>query len=411
MKLTVYILIFVFVLTASSYSQFEFLKRKAQEKIEKSLEKKMEESENPDEEKTDEENKEKKEKGETKTDEVKQEGLQSYSKFDFIAGEKVFFYEDFSQDAIGDFPANWNTNGSGEIVTTNLFPGNWLFSKYQSYCAIWTDKLLNLPENYTIEFDVITTSTDNNNSMDEYYITLLKTKNLNTIDGGSMPGESGFILHVEGYGTPRYRAYYFDKNEDNQLDISGTNDDEKTKQFLNKKYHISIWVQKSRLRLYINQNKVFDLPKAISLTKRFDRFRVEGSCYISNIRIAIGAPDMRSKLITEGKLVTYGIYFDSGKDIVKPESYGTLKEISKVLQENPTVRVKIVGHTDSDGADAANLELSKKRGEAVKNELIKSFGIEASRLESDGLGETKPVAPNDTPANKALNRRVELIKL
>jgi outer membrane protein OmpA-like peptidoglycan-associated protein len=131
---------------------------------------------------------------------------------------------------------------------------------------------------------------------------------------------------------------------------------------------------------------------------------------ISNVRVAVGAPDTRNKLITEGKLVTYGIYFDVNKDIVKPESYGTLKEIATVLQENPDVRVKIVGHTDSDGADASNLDLSKRRGASVKNELVKTFGIDASRLESDGMGEGQPVAPNDTPANKALNRRVELIK-
>lgn len=90
---------------------------------------------------------------------------------------------------------------------------------------------------------------------------------------------------------------------------------------------------------------------------------------------------------------------------------GTLKKIATVLQENPDVRVKIVGHTDSDGADASNMDLSKKRGASVKNELVRNFGIDASRLESDGMGESQPVAPNDTPSNKALNRRVEFIKL
>jgi len=109
--------------------------------------------------------------------------------------------------------------------------------------------------------------------------------------------------------------------------------------------------------------------------------------------------------------VSYGIYFDVNKDVVKPESFGTLKGIADVLKENPDVKVKIVGHTDSDGADATNLDLSKRRGASVKDALVKTFGIEASRLESDGLGETKPIAPNDTPVNKALNRRVEFIKL
>jgi OmpA-OmpF porin, OOP family len=181
--------------------------------------------------------------------------------------------------------------------------------------------------------------------------------------------------------------------------------------------HVIIWVQNRRLRIYHLGGKVLDVPTNIYEGSKFTRMCFKlyrgASCgsYISNIKITDAAPDMRSKLITEGKLVSYGIYFDVNKDVVKPESYGTLKGIADVLNENPDVRVKIVGHTDSDGADAANLDLSKRRGASVKNELVKTFGINASRLESDGLGETKPVAPNDTPVNKALNRRVEFIKL
>jgi len=75
------------------------------------------------------------------------------------------------------------------------------------------------------------------------------------------------------------------------------------------------------------------------------------------------------------------------------------------------VRVKIVGHTDSDGDDKLNLDLSKRRAESVKSALSGQFGIDASRLETEGAGESKPVAANDTPENKAKNRRVELIKL
>ena len=71
-------------------------------------------------------------------------------------------------------------------------------------------------------------------------------------------------------------------------------------------------------------------------------------------------------MLTEGKLITYGIYFDVNKDVVKPESYGTLKDIAQVLTDNPDVKVKIVGHTDSDGSDEANLDLSKRRAASVK---------------------------------------------
>jgi outer membrane protein OmpA-like peptidoglycan-associated protein len=132
---------------------------------------------------------------------------------------------------------------------------------------------------------------------------------------------------------------------------------------------------------------------------------------VTNLKITTAAPDTRSKLITEGRLTTYGITFDVNKANIKPESHGTLNDIANVLKENPSVRVKIIGHTDSDGDDALNLDLSRRRAESVKNELSGKFGIEASRMETEGAGEIRPAAPNDTPVNKAMNRRVEFIKL
>jgi OOP family OmpA-OmpF porin len=122
-------------------------------------------------------------------------------------------------------------------------------------------------------------------------------------------------------------------------------------------------------------------------------------------------PTPETNLITEGKFVTHGILFDSGSDRIKAESYGALKDIANVLTENPTVKVKIIGHTDSDGEDANNLELSKKRAAAVKETLSKEFAIDPSRMETDGKGESQPADKNDTPVGKANNRRVEFVKL
>jgi OOP family OmpA-OmpF porin len=338
-----------------------------------------------------------------------QASLQTYSKYDFIPGEKIIFYEDFTQDAVGDFPAAWNTNESAEVVTTNLFPGNWL--KFDTRAAIWTDGLLTFPENYTIEFDIVPVKSAEG-QMTGYAFRLMESKNKKSYDGGGLPGEAGVTFYIEYFGRQNYRTY-FNMPEGDGLGLSGSKDDEPNYQKVNKKYHIAFWVQKTRIRIYQDQVKVFDLPKALTIPSvKFDRIRFEdGAAMVTNIRIAIGAPDMRNKLLTEGKLVSYGIYFDVNKDVVKPESYSTLKTIAGIMTENPDLKVKIVGYTDSDGADAANLDLSKRRGASVKNELVKTFGIDASRLESDGMGEAQPIAPNDTQANKALNRRVEFIKL
>jgi len=340
---------------------------------------------------------------------VQQTALESYSKYDFVPGEKIIFFDDFSQDAVGDFPALWNTNGTAEVVTTNLFSGNWM--KFVMRECVWTDALLNLPENYTIEFDVIPIKGEEN-SMGGYLVRLMQAKNARAWDSGSAPGEGGFCLNVEYSGRPTYHTW-LNKTDCQNLKLNGYKDDAMYSQKQNQKYHIAMWVQKSRIRLYQDQNKMIDLPKAFPTDcLKPDRLRFEyGAAMISNVRIAVGAPDMRNKLMTEGKLVTYGIYFDVNKDVVKPESYGTLKEIAAILNEVPDVKVKIVGHTDSDGADASNLDLSKRRAASVKNELVKSFGVNGDRLVTDGMGESQAVAPNDTPVNKALNRRVEFIKL
>ena len=132
--------------------------------------------------------------------------------------------------------------------------------------------------------------------------------------------------------------------------------------------------------------------------------------YISNLKIAAASPDNRNKLITEGKWSTSGILFDVNSDKIKPTSYGVLKEIAGVLSENGSVKVKIIGHTDSDGEDAANLELSKRRAEAVKSVLVTQFKVDSERLATAGLGATKPIDTNDTPQGRSQNRRVELVK-
>ena len=335
--------------------------------------------------------------------------LETYSKFDFIPGEKVIFYDDFSKDNIGDFPAQWNTNGSAEIVTANLFPGRWM--KFSSRNSVWTDQLLNLPDNYTIEFDIIPISGEEGPRMAGYDFRLIKSINAKAFDAGTVPGKSGFLFTVGYTGRPAYRTY-MNEPEGQALGLSGYKDDNQFYQKINELYHISIWVQKARVRLYQNENKLFDLPRAFPLPNiKMDRLRFEyGAGMIGNVRVAVGNPDMRSKLITEGKLVSYGIYFDVNSDKVKPESYGTLKGIADVLNENPEVSIKIVGHTDADGNDASNLDLSKRRAASVKNELTVTFGISAGRMGTDGKGESQPIAPNDNPSNKALNRRVEFIK-
>jgi OOP family OmpA-OmpF porin len=416
MKNLILVLTLLF-LSTETFPQFDILK-KVKEKVKEKTEQKVDDAinktvddaadqKNNDAAVTDSANIQNEEANTTSTTGVNE--LKSFSKFDFVPGEQVLFFDDFSQDNIGDFPALWNTNGSGEVVNTNLFPGKWL--QFSSRNAIWTDNLLDLPENYTIEFDVVPIKGEEGR-MAGYSFRLMQSINAKSFDHGSVPGKAALSLFVEYYGRPGYRSY-INGSEGEGLGLTGYKDNTALYQKENQKYHISVWIQKSRVRIYQNETKLFDLPKAFPVQSvKMDRIRFEdGAALVSNIRIAVGAPDMRSKLITEGKLVTRGILFDVNSDKIKPESYGTLKEIANVLTENAGVKVRIIGHTDSDGSDDSNLDLSKRRAASVKNSLTSEFGIDSARMETDGKGESEPSADNNTPEGKANNRRVEFIKL
>jgi len=338
------------------------------------------------------------------TETEKEPQLTTSSKYDFIPGEKVLLFDDFNSDNVGDFPVIWNTTGSGEVMTTNLYEGRWF--KITNARGITTlNDPLTLPDNYTIEFDVIPQKDNKNNNNTSFNFYILSTSKPKVLNYGlARPGDAAIKFSFQY--TDSYLAYFNDKSPD----LSGV--ENQPRLMADKKYRISIWVQKERIRLYVGQEKLFDVPKAMSRNYKYNMIRFDaGAPMISNFRIATGLPDMRSKLLTEGKLVSYGIYFDVNKDVVKPESFGTIKGIATVLQENPAVKIKIVGHTDSDGDDNSNLDLSKRRAASVKNALVKTFSIEASRIETDGKGEIEPVAPNDNSTNKALNRRVEFIKM
>jgi OOP family OmpA-OmpF porin len=123
----------------------------------------------------------------------------------------------------------------------------------------------------------------------------------------------------------------------------------------------------------------------------------------------VDAAAMQKGLGEAGHIALYGIYFDTDKAVVKPESQPTLQEIAKLLAGQPQLSVFIVGHTDNQGAYDYNLDLSRRRAEAVAAELAKSYRIAPARLRTAGVGFLAPVGSNASDAGRALNRRVELV--
>jgi outer membrane protein OmpA-like peptidoglycan-associated protein len=131
---------------------------------------------------------------------------------------------------------------------------------------------------------------------------------------------------------------------------------------------------------------------------------------LMNQDVIADANSMANTIKESGKVAVYGIYFDTGKSTLKPESQATLQEIAKLLKADPALKLYVVGHTDNTGLFDANMKLSMDRALAVVNSLITQFTISSSRLKACGNGPTSPVASNDTEEGKALNRRVELVK-
>jgi OmpA-OmpF porin, OOP family len=124
----------------------------------------------------------------------------------------------------------------------------------------------------------------------------------------------------------------------------------------------------------------------------------------------LNAADMSSALADAGKVALYGINFDTDKDTLGPDSEPTLKEIGKLLADNPGLNLHVVGHTDNQGKPDYNLDLSRRRAAAVQRVLTSQYGVAANRLDAFGCGPYAPAASNDTEQGRAKNRRVELVK-
>jgi OmpA-OmpF porin, OOP family len=348
--------------------------------------------------------------------------LKSNSKFDFVQGEKIIVSDDFNQDAVGDFPANWNTTSSGEVVTIDGQPGKWLALKKPG--VFYSESIKDLPENFTLEYDVAASSNYGRGSA-TFDVNIIKAPTesdmkavlRNSGDRFRYTNSSnGIAIRIhpnDAYG----KGYYYYRTFENGGELQLNEGKQEVFTNANNIVHVSIWKQKTRIRMYLNQEKIIDLPKVMTsacnrilFSPSYAYAANEDMLYVSNLRLAVGDADTRNKLLTEGKFVTHGILFESGSDKINAQSYGTVKEIAAVLTENPTIKVKIIGHTDSDGDAAANLALSKKRAESVKNMLTNDFTINADRMITDGKGEAIPIEPNTSTLGKANNRRVEFVK-
>ncbi len=326
--------------------------------------------------------------------------LQVYSKFDFVPGDKVIFYDDFSNDFIGDFPSKWNTNGSGEVVTVGDSGEKW-FELKPGYNTYYIPLTPSLPDEYTIEFDVLATGLDRQTASTAILKVWLSDD----------PGfRNGNYAEVD---IPFCQYHPVGFHARNGGDINNNISGDIRNKVLGQP-HISIAVNRQRYRLWVDESKYVDIPRMISASNPPSTLKFEvrnfkdgkERLFIRNLKVAEGGLDLRRQLISEGSVSTNAILFDSGSANLQPSSMGVIRQISQVLQQETGMNLQIVGHTDSDGDTAANQRLSEARAAAVKDALVSVYGIDAGRLTTAGKGESEPVADNGTPDGKAQNRRV-----
>ncbi|MHA4809090.1 OmpA family protein [Flavitalea flava] len=331
---------------------------------------------------------------------------------DFVPGTNLLLDEHFEKDALLDFPAQWNTNGSGKVVNIDGQQGKWLDIAVNTV----VNPVLNkpLPENCTVGFDLFL---------------LAQGSQLTPVIQFGLTAVSDILKDDIAYkdkfyvGISRYNENDGHSLEYGLRDPVGNKNDFPLISYTNRVLHIDMAINKTRIRVYADQVKLIDLPRALTPGMRNNFFissvqmvpAPQVDLLVGNIRIASSETDARSllvkQLLEDGKAVTNDILFDINSDVIKPSSYSIIDQLGDVLQKNPSLKILIVGHTDSDGAVANNLDLSQRRAAAVKNYITTHFSIEDARIRPDGKGATQPIAPNTTDAGKAKNRRVEFVKL
>ncbi|MBO7069887.1 MAG: OmpA family protein [Bacteroidales bacterium] len=187
--------------------------------------------------------------------------------------------------------------------------------------------------------------------------------------------------------------------------------------------HIAISFNKRAFKLYLNYERIVNIPNMIQPRS----WAIDGSSasdkgiFVTNIVMAKGAVELYDRNATDyssavekaiaetGKFVTNNILFETGKATLKPESMEEIQKVAEYMKKNPSARFEVQGHTDNQGSDAVNDPLSQQRAEAVVAALEKE-GVDPFNLRPVGKGSHEPVADNSTEAGRTQNRRVEFIK-
>ncbi len=323
-------------------------------------------------------------------------GEGAWANYDFVPGERILFYDDFAEDNVGDFPrrlefrkGNWDIiEWEGRTLLRNTGP------RYSSVEIVLPE---DLPERFTIELEAYLPHSN-------YQFVVATTP---PAPGKSWQTLEGNFFQVGVSGGTGVRA----------PQSGGVESLNRVEELTEQLMPIRIMVDGRYAKVYVGEQRVANVPNAEFA--RSNRLFIENAYQASEdkpiligpIRVAAGGAVLYDALEEDGRVATHGILFAVNSARIRPESTPTLEEIGEMLVDHPDLRLSIEGHTDSDGDDSYNQTLSEERAGAVRDYLIEQYGVNPSRLESAGMGESAPVDSNDTPEGKQQNRRVELVKL
>ncbi len=311
-------------------------------------------------------------------------------KADFVPGDKAIFYDDFTDMAGDEPPPHWKVRGG----TAELRTGQGIRQLTMTARRMTlTPNLTGLPKNFTMEANV-------------------------AYKGHDAQATWRFLSKAGGEAMQLRAAVNYSKLSLNLRSGGETLSDQQIEMDWKQPVKQALWVQNGRVRFYVNGQRVADVNQ-INLPELGEiQVFVDGpggndpTGYVGFqlVRFAESMPDFSQVISSSGRYVTHGILFDTDSDRLKPESAPVIKMIARGLETNPALRLQVEGHTDSIGNAEHNLDLSKRRAEAVKTVLVSQFNVDASRLATAGLGASKPIDSNDTPQGRAQNRRVEFVK-
>lgn len=340
----------------------------------------------------------------------------AWNSFDFVAGDELVFDDNQTNEQLGEFPSRWDLV-EGEAEIAKLDGVNVICLRNDCKIRPLMKNILNyFGEAFTIEFDYYFTLEKENEQHGSYEMRL-------TSPDKNWAGNSLFKIELPG----KLNSWYWDKRNEGgntaKVDYkywwettAGEDQSGNREQLItpNSWVHLSLSFNKRAIKIYVNETRIVNIP---NLSGNIGWVQInygdaqEGmNGYIKNFRIAKGAVPLYNRMMSEGKFITYGITFDVGKSIIKPESMGEINRIVKLMNEKSDLKLSVEGHTDSTGNPAMNQTLSEARSKAIVDKLVE-MGISANRLTAIGKGHTTPLADNGTEEGRAKNRRVEFIKL